>query len=103
MSPMWAWTLTRHGRTTTCIAFSCVLAGRGINMVAINLTRLRQSHRATSAVRPLAFRRRAAFTLVELLVVIGLLLVLTTIGVLFIPNLGDRSREADGATLLQGW
>jgi len=48
-------------------------------------------------------RLRPAFTLIELLVVASLLLILMAIAVMFIPNLGDRSREADGAAMLQGW
>jgi len=48
-------------------------------------------------------RGRAAFTLVELIVVVTIILVLAGLAVAFIPNLGDRQREADGAAMLQGW
>ena len=47
--------------------------------------------------------RRAAFTLVELIVVVALILIMAAIAVMFVPNLGERQREADGAAALQGW
>jgi prepilin-type N-terminal cleavage/methylation domain-containing protein len=48
-------------------------------------------------------RRRPAFTLVELLVVVTIILVLAGIAVLFVPSLADKQRASEGASQLQGW
>jgi prepilin-type N-terminal cleavage/methylation domain-containing protein len=48
-------------------------------------------------------RQRSAFTLVELLVVIALILVLGGIAVMFVPRIDEGQRAARGASLLQGW
>jgi prepilin-type N-terminal cleavage/methylation domain-containing protein len=45
--------------------------------------------------------KRAAFTLVELLVVIALILILAALGVAFLPAIGDTARQARAATDLQ--
>lgn len=47
--------------------------------------------------------RRPAFTLVELLVVISLMLVLAGIMVMFWPSMNESQRAAEGGVLLQGW
>jgi prepilin-type N-terminal cleavage/methylation domain-containing protein len=46
---------------------------------------------------------RAAFTLMELLVVITLLLVLAGLAVLFVPRFQEQERAASGASQIQGW
>jgi prepilin-type N-terminal cleavage/methylation domain-containing protein len=46
---------------------------------------------------------RAAFTLIELIVVITLILVLAGMGVLFLPSIGESARAAQGGTMLQQW
>jgi prepilin-type N-terminal cleavage/methylation domain-containing protein len=46
--------------------------------------------------------QRLAFTLVEMLVVIAIILILTAIGVLAFPSAQDRSMQS-GADQLQGW
>ena len=46
-------------------------------------------------------RDRAGFTLVELLVVIGLLLLLVTLAVLIIPSINNAQQATQGATQLQ--
>lgn len=45
--------------------------------------------------------QRPAFTLVELLVTLGIILMLVTLAVAFIPQVQDRARTADGAGVLQ--
>src|SRR5262245_50566399 len=46
---------------------------------------------------------RCAFTLIELLVVVTLIAILAAIGVAFLPAIGDASRQAQAATMLQQW
>jgi prepilin-type N-terminal cleavage/methylation domain-containing protein len=46
---------------------------------------------------------RRAFTLVELLVVITLVLVLAALAVMFIPNMADQQRAAEAGAQVQGW
>jgi prepilin-type N-terminal cleavage/methylation domain-containing protein len=48
-------------------------------------------------------RERRAFTLVELLVVVTLVLVIAGIGVMFVPNMADQQRAAEGGSQVQGW
>ena len=47
--------------------------------------------------------RRRAFTLIEMLVAIGIIVVLATLAVAVIPRLASQSRPRDGALQLQGW
>lgn len=47
--------------------------------------------------------RRPAFTLVELIVVIGIILVIAALGAAFIPSLSRSQRVATGANSIQGW
>lgn len=47
--------------------------------------------------------RRRAFTLVEMLAVIVLILILTTLAVAIIPNLSDKRAAARAADQFQGW
>jgi prepilin-type N-terminal cleavage/methylation domain-containing protein len=46
---------------------------------------------------------RSGFTLIELLVVISIILALAALAVMFIPNLDQQQRAAQGGSLLQGW
>jgi len=48
-------------------------------------------------------RRRLAFTLVELLVVMGVVLVLMTLAVAFVPRAQEQQRVSRGASQVQGW
>lgn len=52
---------------------------------------------------PNSWRRRPAFTLVELLVAITLMLVLAGLGVMFIPTFQESQRAARGAGMVQQW
>jgi prepilin-type N-terminal cleavage/methylation domain-containing protein len=47
--------------------------------------------------------RRFAFTLVEMLVVLGIILSLAVMTVLFMPRIQEQQRVRQGADLLQGW
>src|SRR3989442_1738471 len=47
--------------------------------------------------------RRRAFTLVEMLVVLALILMLTAVAIAFIPRVTERQKTARGADQLQGW
>ncbi len=47
--------------------------------------------------------KHSGFTLIELVVVIGILLALASIVVLFFPSMQEQTRAARGAALLQGW
>src|SRR5206468_754785 len=47
--------------------------------------------------------RRAGFTLVELLVVTGVILVLMTLAVAFVPRTMEQQRVTRAATQVQGW
>jgi type II secretory pathway pseudopilin PulG len=47
--------------------------------------------------------RRAAFTLIELIVVISLIMILAGMGVLVLPSIGESARAAQGGTMLQQW
>ena len=47
--------------------------------------------------------RRRAFTLLELLVVIGIMLVLATLAVLFLPNLDRHKGVPNAVTQIHGW
>lgn len=47
--------------------------------------------------------RRRGFTLLELMVVIGIMLVLVTMGALFLPNLDKNKGVPNGTTQIQGW
>jgi prepilin-type N-terminal cleavage/methylation domain-containing protein len=47
--------------------------------------------------------RRPAFTLIELLVVIGLILVLATLAVAFVPRAQEKQKVVQTASQLQGW
>jgi prepilin-type N-terminal cleavage/methylation domain-containing protein len=47
--------------------------------------------------------RRPAFTLVEMLVAIGILTVIATLSVAVIPKLQERAKASRGGDLLQGW
>jgi prepilin-type N-terminal cleavage/methylation domain-containing protein len=55
-----------------------------------------------SARSSLAFRRRG-FTLIEMLVVLGILLVLATLSVAVIPKVQERTKALRGADQMQGW
>src|SRR5436309_2213860 len=57
--------------------------------------------RATPASVP--SRPRAGFTLVELLVAIGLLLILMTLAVLIIPSINNAQQSTQAGTQLQQW
>jgi Tfp pilus assembly protein FimT len=46
---------------------------------------------------------RAAFTLVELLVVIALIMILAGLAAAFLPAIGESARAAQGGTMLQQW
>src|SRR5260221_9742621 len=46
---------------------------------------------------------RHGFTLIEMLVVMGLLLLLGAITFKFLPTVQEKQRVARGASLLQGW
>src|SRR5215471_1950183 len=46
---------------------------------------------------------RRAFTLVEMLVAIGILVVLATLAIAIVPKIAAASRPRDGALQLQGW
>ncbi len=48
-------------------------------------------------------KRRAGFTLIEMLVALGILLVLATLLIAFGPRLAEKQRAAKGADLLQQW
>src|SRR5574340_1255625 len=47
--------------------------------------------------------KRTGFTMVEMLVVLGIILMLSVLTVLFMPRISERQRVAQGADLLQGW
>lgn len=47
--------------------------------------------------------RRGAFTLVELLVAVSVIIVLTSLAVLVIPDIMDQDRTTDGASLTRQW
>jgi prepilin-type N-terminal cleavage/methylation domain-containing protein len=47
--------------------------------------------------------RRSAFTLIEMLVVIGIIAVLATLSVAIIPSVHQRTKAQRGADNLQGW
>jgi prepilin-type N-terminal cleavage/methylation domain-containing protein len=49
------------------------------------------------------FGRRPAFTLVELLVVIAVMLVLMTLAVAFVPRVREQQRVSQAAASVQGW
>jgi prepilin-type N-terminal cleavage/methylation domain-containing protein len=53
--------------------------------------------------RPRRPAGRAAFTLIELMVVVGLILLLAVLAVMFAPGALDSERAAQGASRLQGW
>ena len=46
---------------------------------------------------------RSAFTLVELLVVITLIMILAGMAAAFLPAIGDSARQAQAGTMLQQW
>jgi prepilin-type N-terminal cleavage/methylation domain-containing protein len=48
-------------------------------------------------------RPHSGFTLIELIVVIGIIMVLATIAVLFLPGIMERQRASSGASQLQSW
>lgn len=48
-------------------------------------------------------KKRAAVTLIELLVIIGIIAVLFAIGVRFLSNVQYQQRASRGASMLQGW
>jgi prepilin-type N-terminal cleavage/methylation domain-containing protein len=48
-------------------------------------------------------RRRPAFTLIEMLVVIGIIVVLATLSVAIIPSVQQRTKAARAADQVQGW
>jgi prepilin-type N-terminal cleavage/methylation domain-containing protein len=52
------------------------------------------------AMRP---ARRSAFTLIELIVVIGIVVVLATLAVTFLPNLDSHKGVPNGISQLHGW
>jgi len=47
--------------------------------------------------------KRTAFTLIELLVVITLILVLSSLSIMFVPRMSEQQRAARGGSLLQQW
>jgi prepilin-type N-terminal cleavage/methylation domain-containing protein len=47
--------------------------------------------------------KRTGFTLIEMLVVLGIVLMMSVLTVLFMPRIQERQRVAQGADLLQGW
>jgi len=47
--------------------------------------------------------RRRAFTLVELLVVVGLILLVTAMGLYFVPSINNEQRATQAGTQLQQW
>src|SRR5262249_59603028 len=47
--------------------------------------------------------RRAGFTLVELLVAIGIIIVLASLALLVVPDVLDQDRTTDGASLTRQW
>src|SRR5437899_4734829 len=47
--------------------------------------------------------RQRAFTLVEMLVVLGLMLVLAALAIAFIPRMNERAKTPRGASQLQMW
>ncbi len=47
--------------------------------------------------------KRSGLTLIELLVVIGLIALLASLSVMFLPALGDQARAARGGQFVQGW
>jgi len=47
--------------------------------------------------------KRTGFTLVEMLVVLGIILMLSVLTVLFMPRIQEQQRVSQGADLLQGW
>lgn len=53
--------------------------------------------------RSLKRRKRRAFTLVELLVVLGIILLMAALGVAFVPRASERQKTSRGADQLQGW
>src|SRR2546429_698108 len=59
--------------------------------------------RATVASVPRRPRPRGGFTLVELLVAIGLLLVLMTLAILIIPSINNAQQATQAGTQLQQW
>jgi type II secretory pathway pseudopilin PulG len=48
-------------------------------------------------------KHRSAFTLIELMVVIILIMILAGLSVAFLPTIGDAARQANGAVRLQQW
>src|SRR5438552_11730667 len=48
-------------------------------------------------------KHRSAFTLVELLVVITLIMILAGLAAAFLPTIGDSARQAQAASMLQQW
>ena len=53
--------------------------------------------------RARAFGKRPGFTLIEMLVVLGIILTLSVITVLFMPRVQERQKVARGADFLQEW
>jgi prepilin-type N-terminal cleavage/methylation domain-containing protein len=49
------------------------------------------------------YRRRAGFTLIELIVVITIIIILAGLALAFLPTATDRQRATQGAGMLQGW
>ena len=75
-------------------------------MIALGYCVFDMRERKSAGARRCASRSHAphsAFTLVELLVVIALIMVLGGIAVMFVPRIEEGQRAARGASLLQGW
>lgn len=53
--------------------------------------------------RAWASRRRPGFTLIEILMVVSIVLLLTTIAVAFLPKIQEKQRATQGAVQLQSW